>query len=161
MKNKEYTINDFFSQVKSVDSLTFPENASELIRSYKENQTPNAVKIHDAVEEIINYTLDLINSDQNERLINKVIFIREKLILVIFCYFRCSYSILTNHNVTYCFKLIVDEKKAHLYVSEPIERDKQYLAVFFMLLLRYPSLTPEGFDSVQTLLGKIDKKFNC
>lgn len=62
--------------------------------------------------------------------------------------------------MTYCFKLIVDEKKAHLYVSDPIERDKQYFGAFFILLLRYPSLTPKGFDDVKILLDKTDKKFN-
>ena len=65
----------------------------------------------------------------------------------------------------YCFKLIVKEdektrkKTAYLFVSNPVKRDKQYLAVFFILLLRYPSLTPKGFDDVKTLLDKIDKKF--
>ena len=50
-------------------------------------------------------------------------------------------------------------KKAYLYVSESLERDKQYLAVIIMLLLRYPSLTLEGFDEIKTLLDKIDRKF--
>ena len=68
LKNKENTIKDFFALVKSSDALTFPQTARELIRNYKENQTPNAVRIHYAIKQVINYTWSLINSHQNERL---------------------------------------------------------------------------------------------
>jgi hypothetical protein len=164
--------NDFFAEVKSVNALEFPESARDLIYYYYQNTTTNAVRIHDAITQVFNYTNLLIKkkrSDEKERLnslIYYISFIKENfLIIVIFCYFRCSYSILTNHNVMYCFKLIVKEdeitrkKTAYLFVSNPVKRDKQYLAVFFILLLRYPSLTPKGFDDVKTLLDKIDKKF--
>lgn len=63
---------DFFAEVKSVDALTFPDNSSELIRNYNENKERNAIKIHDAINQVINYTLCLIKktkSDQKQRLI--------------------------------------------------------------------------------------------
>lgn len=50
-------------------------------------------------------------------------------------------------------------RNAYLFVSDPIPREKQYLAVFFILLLRYPSLTPKGFDDVKIFLDNIDMKF--
>ena len=67
---------------------------------------------------------------------------------------------MTNHEVTYCFRINeeADQKGrtvARVYVSDPISRDEQFMAVFFILLLRYPGLTPNGFEECikNVLLG--------
>jgi hypothetical protein len=73
------------------------------------------------------------------------------------------FSILTNHEVTYCFRIneekdVTGRDVARVYVSDPISRENQFMAVFFILLLRYPQLTPNGFkECIEEVLLKVNE----
>lgn len=72
---------------------------------------------------------------------------------------------MTNHEVTYCFRINEEEDKTgvkvvRVYISDPISREEQFMAVFFVLMLRYPQITPKGFEeSIENVLLKVKEDF--
>ena len=73
--------------------------------------------------------------------------------------------ILTNHEVTHCFRINEEEDKtgaivARVYVSDAILRKDQFMAFFFILLLRYPELTPTGFkEDIEKVISQVKDDF--
>ena len=63
---------------------------------------------------------------------------------------------MTNHEYTYCFRLDKDT----LYISERIDIQKQFMAYFFILMLRYPMFTPDGFEDIQVIVNSIHEEFS-
>lgn len=70
---------------------------------------------------------------------------------------------MTNHEVTYCFRVNEEQDLngkigARVYISDPISRMDQFMAVFFILMLRYPQLAPNGFEEcIKEVLLKVNE----
>ena len=63
---------------------------------------------------------------------------------------------MSNHAYTYCFRLDKDT----LYISERIGIEKQFMAYFFILMLRYPMFTPDGFENIQVIVNRVHEEFS-